>query len=258
MKTTTKPKVQNQVGIARISKDTSPKEAQRLFGAFKKLTATAGKIVCLETDLPFGKSEHREWHEAVEAGERTVLLALKEGSAVGTFSIVEGALPVLSITDGIISSTVDMVVAGLDLTAAFILENQRGKGVCRALAEEVRKTAVEQATGTNNDVHMSISTGEEAYEITNPILARMLGKTNEEIEGLATVVLFSMFAGMKGKTLTSDEMKGIVDITQRIGINPDSAAIKTILDSWVSKGNARFVGHSVDGAEPVWVMHPLS
>jgi hypothetical protein len=82
--------------------------------------------------------------------------------------------------------------------------------------------------------------------------------TNDQIEGLATVVLFGKFAEMRGSTLTPTEMEGIVGITQKIGINPASAAIKAILDSWVSTGNARFIGHSVDGAEPVWVMHPLA
>ncbi|MEM4332162.1 MAG: hypothetical protein QW500_02690, partial [Candidatus Micrarchaeia archaeon] len=69
-----------------------------------------------------------------------------------------------------------------------------------------------------------------------------------------TVILFKMYADLDGKKLTEEHLKKMRYVIDKIDINPSATSIRILLDEKVKNGKAEFVGHSVDGAEPVYII----
>ena len=206
---------------------------------FKQLTEKVGKSSCYDTDLPFTREEHSEWHNGMERGERRVMLAFIGDELVGTGSIIKGSLAYLP-SNGTAKLN---VVSGSDITACFVVSEYRRKGIYKKIFE----AAVEMS----KEPYVSVSTGQSAYQRTNPILSRLLDIPYDELKDIATVVLFDKFKLLEGRQLDPEDMavlrKVIVD-----GVNPNSIAVKVVAEKLVGQGRATFLGYSVDGAEPIY------
>ncbi|MCX8200133.1 MAG: GNAT family N-acetyltransferase [Candidatus Micrarchaeota archaeon] len=237
-----------KVTLKVLSKNFSEKE----FQSFVELTRSAGKKVCREVDLPYGEEEIEDWKTEVKNGNRTIIVAMHENKPVGTLSIVPGSLPVVRIKNGELDDKVS-AIAGYDITAEFVLPEYRRRGICRRMEERADEIVTEKAA-QGEMVYKSISTGMRAYEIMDSVLSDLMKMPKEEIENTPTVILFKMYASLDGKKLSEEHLKKMRYVIDKIDINPSATAIRVLLDEKVKSGKAEFIGHSVDGAEPVYII----